>query len=158
MRQASYADSAGQVTLWVTPVHQILSMEVVTSEYVNTQLTPYTPPVLSRPTGYPEDMRVVDNIGTPYTGWSLVPGGVRTVYPLAPFLITYIGGYKGYVDESIKGAIIDVAKREYIRFFDHGIGEQGGSPEASTQGDPRPIGWTREELMMFDRQRRRVVR
>lgn len=157
VRQNVIADNTGFVIFKVTPIWQILSMEVVTAEYVNAQMPVYTPPVLSRPTGYPTDMRVVDTIGTPFTGWKIVPGGVRTWYPYAPFLITYVGGYKGYVDDSIKNAIITVAKREYLRFFDHGVGEQGGSPQASNQADPRPIGWTDEELKQFDRIRRRVA-
>lgn len=158
IRQYSFSQSDGVVPLWVTPVHQVLSMETVTAELVNAQMPWYLPPVLSRPTELPTDTRVVDRIGSPYTAWRIVPGGIYTNIANYPFLITYVGGYRGYVDDAVKDAILTVAAREYRRMFDHGIGAQGGSPSATTQGDDRPNGWTHDELVRFDRLRRRNVR
>lgn len=71
--------------------------------------------------------------------------------------VDYRGGINGDKNPGIKLAIMRVAAREFMH--NHGDSMSLSNTEARPESDPTPTpkGWTQDELLQFDRLRRRTV-
>jgi hypothetical protein len=162
VRESLRPDDTGFLMFRTTPIHQILS--VTLSDGSTAGYAPTTPPTMSTI----EDYRNYDEWGEPELyGYQLegVPFGLGFGsiygYPIIgsrPFYrVEYIAGYNGYVNEGLKLDICRVAAREVEMQFDDTMSLRGGSAEAASNSDAREKGWTGEELVKWDRLRRRVA-
>lgn len=159
IRQVGMTDSTGFFRFRITPVVKIVSLERVSRDsYAGVVRNPIVvPPPLERPAGYDENLRMIDDVQTTYQDVQQQPGGMQSLWYSTPFIITYIGGYNGYLVDGLKKAIMTVASREYTRKYMHGSNVQQGQPTATTASDQREDGWTQDELIEWDRIRRRTV-
>jgi hypothetical protein len=156
VREAVRADDQGWLWLGVTPVHQIFSVTRSDGPNVPIVQTPWA------------DLAVDDEYRS-WTAWGNPDlyryrvGGIswNAPYPnpwaASYYLLEYIGGYNGYVDNGLKLAICRVAAREVEMQFDDTMSVRGGGQEAAQDSDSRQKGWTDDELKKWDRLRRRVV-
>lgn len=72
------------------------------------------------------------------------------------FIAEYTGGYNGYIDDSLKLAILEVASRTMVPNHDDTLTIKDDVAREPV-GQPMVKGWTPEELQQFDRIRRRMV-
>lgn len=161
IREGLRADEYGWVWLRTTPVHQILSVTVSDG----TDITPtFDVPAAMAVLG---DLRNLDEWGNPELykyqvggGGAVLPAGFYPLYGglSRPFYrVDYVAGYNGYVNEGLKLDICRIAAREAEMQFDDTMSLRGGGTEAAQDSDNRPKGWTADELVRWDRLRRRVA-
>lgn len=164
VRESVRADDSGFLYFRVTPIHKILS--VVQSDGSTVGYSPTTPPTMTPVT---DDIRTYDEWGDPdlfgyqIEGIPFVGSGFGSIYGYPtygsrPFYrVEYVAGYNGYVNEALKVDIMRVAAREVEMLFDDTMSLRGGSAEAASNSDQREKGWTQDELVRWDRIRKRVV-
>lgn len=151
IREVCHVDDAGYINLTATPVWEITEMVVVGG---GTPL-PATVATLTM-----DDATVVANyIHNNYaSGPMRVPGGVRVGYmPDTDILVDYIGGWDGYQVAGLKLAIMRVAAREMTAQNDDFLSLQSSTAQEGSKPDDRDLGWTVDELVRWDRLRRRVI-
>lgn len=149
-----------RVFLWfrVTPIHVVQSVTRSDGSAVTLETIPLAPTISN-----PADLRIYDEWGVPELyGYQLSAFSSGYVgYPVmssAPYYIaTYVAGYNGYVNEALMLDIMRVSAREVEMQFDDTLSLRGGQTEAASDSDNRTKGWTQEELMKWDRLRRRVA-
>lgn len=149
VREAGMSDWSGVVRASVTPIHSVISVEAMHGTAVEQEPTITPVP--------PEDAeRIYDAISTTKIESTVVPGGIYVGGTGAWYVIEYVGGYKGYVDDGIKLDIMRVAAREMTENHDDVL-----SIKTDFAAEPNaPVivkGWQDDELRKWDRQRRRVI-
>jgi hypothetical protein len=144
------SDWSGVVYASVTPIHQVLSIEPMHG----TQTT--QDPIIT-PIDVADADRVLDLLSSSPIVYTVVPGGVYVGGAGSWWVIDYIGGYKGFVDEGLRTDILRVAAREMTDNHDDVL-----SIKTDFAAEPNaPVivkGWHDDELKKWDRQRRRVIR
>ena len=161
IRESVRADETGFLRFRVTPIHKIVS--VTLSDGSNAGFSPVTPPDMTMDPDV--DFRQFDEWGEPdlfgyqTTGFfGLFGGSYPTLTGGRPYYrVEYIAGYNGYVNEGLKLDVLRVAAREVEMQFDDTMSLRGGSSEAASDSDNREKGWTADELVKWDRLRRRVA-
>ena len=149
VREKRRSNSAGDLVLSVTPVHQVLSVRL-SSATENTIPTDPTPIALTA-----SDIdRLWDAAPTSY---NIVPGGVYVGRSRTYYVIEYIGGYNGYADDFLKNQILEVASRTMTVNHDDTLTIKGDMAQEPSGAQQIKKGWTEDELKQFDRLRRRVV-
>lgn len=162
VREARPIDDCGRVFLTVTPVWEVIGIDLNGTVETPTQ---YQPAALSDVPAIARkyDPAITKMSGTPF--WAAQPGFITVTAYISSLLagvpnqavVEYIGGYLGYTDDALKLAILRVAAREVERLYDTSIGLRDGAGQPAGESDRRGKGWTPQELAMFDRLRRRVV-
>jgi hypothetical protein len=88
--------------------------------------------------------------------------GLGGSYPLVwgggGVTVTYVGGIDGEDEEDVRLAILRVASREMATNHDDVLTNAELSTTTPPKRDKRDLGWTEDELKMFDHLRRRTVR
>lgn len=163
VRESVRADDSGFLYFRVTPIHQILS--VTQSDGSTAGYSPDTKPAMT-PVG---DYRQLDEWGDPdLFGYQLEsigfgPAGFGSIYGYptlgrqAFYRVEYIAGYNGYVNQALKLDLLRVSAREVEMQFDDTMSLRGGSTEAASNSDAREKGWSEQELVKWDRLRKRTV-
>ena len=99
-RQSNYS---GDLVVTVTPVYKVISLQALgqttPTEYTHADTTPMSEEDVDRLW----DALPLDT--------AIVPGGIYVGTPGASYNVEYIGGYNGYVNDSLKLAILEVASR-----------------------------------------------
>ena len=161
VREYIQTDSLGYANVRVSPVWKVIrrdQMDGMTSFLSYDLTTPYVPPVLERDPLIGEDGTVIDYWGVESWGAPIhVPGGIFIGVPDTWFAIEYVGGALGFMNQKVKLAIMRVAAREVTGLHDNTLSLRQGNAEPAADPDPRPKGWTDEELQRFERMRRRVI-
>lgn len=164
VRESTYVDYEGKVTLSVSPVWRILSAQY--SDGVVVPTTVYYPPVTSQDPSVQRrvDLSAVGMGALPYRlpvsalGLSMASYGFGYGYLNQTYLIVeYIGGYLGYTDNALKMNVLRVVARECERMFDDTASVRQGQLEAAGESDKREKGWTEDELNRLRRLKRRVI-
>lgn len=158
IRETVVADSTGHLNLRVSPVLEVLSVSALgASENVVATYQGALPDVQTRSKLVERNGRVIDAYrGGAYTPF-IVPGGVYIQQPGMAFVIEYVAGHNGYTDEGLKNAIKRVAAREVAGNHDQTVSFRGTTATEAKSPDDRPRGWTEDELVRWDRMRRRVI-
>jgi hypothetical protein len=148
VREKRRSDSMGDVALSVTPVYKVISLRRMgTADAV----------IPSRdlvPLSEDEVNRVWDAM--PETNIA-VPGGIHVGQTFRWYVVEYIGGYNGYVDDALKLAILEVASRTMTVNHDDVLTIKDDIAREPANASSLQKGWTIDELTMFDRIRRRTV-
>ena len=148
VRERRRTNFDGDLVTTVTPVYKVLTMRLL-GQTTGTEYTTFDTTALSEE----EADRVWDSM--PVSD-SIVPGGIYVGSPGQWYIVEYIGGYNGYVDDQLKLAILEVASRIMTTNHDDTLSlKEGIANEPS--GQPLARGWAEEELRRFDRLRRRTV-
>jgi len=150
VREKVQSNDRGDLVLSVTPVHQVISLRQV-SFYNFTELA--SPDIT--PLSDVEDSSVDRVFDSMPESLNVVPGGIYVGRGGVWFVVEYIGGYNGYVDDALKLSILEVASRTVSVNHDDTM-----SIKSMNSEDPAPQmnkGWKPEELAMFDRLRRRIA-
>lgn len=150
VREAGVSDYDGIVYASVTPVHEVRSIEPLTG-------TPTTYETVIEPIDVDEFDRIMDRLPSTSIGPTAVAGGIYAGQIGRWFVITYVGGYKGYVDAALKLDIMRVAAREMTDNHDDVLSIKTDFAQEPNV-PPVILGWTPDELKKWDRQRRRVIR
>lgn len=161
VREAVRTDAIGNAYVSVTPIHKVISVNIVEVSYGPSplnQFSPYIPPVQERDPligndGTMIDLLTVPNFGDPLT----IPGGVHIGFPDAWYAVEYLAGYNGFAIEGLKQDIKRVAAREVAENHIDGLSLRDGNAERAAETDNRVKGWTPEEKAKWDRFRRRVI-
>lgn len=157
IREVVRSNSRGFLYLSVTPVRKIISCGVTTA-YPTDLSENFIPPVMERDNLLDEEARLVDKTLEFGNGQPLVvPGGLQIGGGCSNYLVEYIGGYKGYADSAMKLGIMRVAAREYGVNNVSTAGMEVGQIDQTKDGDRRNVGWTTDELVKFQRHRRRII-
>jgi hypothetical protein len=165
VREARPVDCNGIVWLTVSPVWQVLSIDY------GTGTTPTTPdqyvPGAMGVTAVADRRWDPAGAGVQGAPWMAAQPGYLTVQPPLMFpngyqviptvVVTYIGGYNGYVDQALKLDIERVAAREVERLYDNSLSLRDGAGQPAGMSDQRDKGWTDGELAKWTRLRRPVV-
>ena len=148
IRERRRSDGNGDLSLTISPIHKIISLRQSSSTAFATLTTDTTP--LS------EDVvsRVVDNMPEERV---IVPGGIYVGRPFTWYIVEYIGGYNGYVDDALKLAILEVASRTMTVNHDDVLSIKDDIAREPANSPALQKGWKPEELQQFDRLRRRTV-
>lgn len=166
IRELVTTDGSGYANISISPVHKVIAMTAVEAGMVALPVNYYTPL-------YPAPMerdaliggagRMINNVrnsGQPVGDPLIVPGGIGVGVPNSVYVIEYIGGYDLKTMpqyESVRTAIKRVAAREVGPMYDDTIDLRSGSAEKNREPDNRGKGWTEDELLRFQRLRRRVI-
>lgn len=161
IRELVKADYDGYANVSISPVWKIISVQSMeSSPYSNAAFVPYIPapmdrdPLIDPTTGRP----LVDWLTTPNVGQPLaIPGAIMVDSPDLYYIVEYVAGWNGYTINGLKQAIKRVAAREMEGNHDNTLSLRQGAAEVAAPSDPRPKGWTDDELKKFDRYRRRVI-
>jgi hypothetical protein len=149
IRERRLSNSQGDLILSVTPVYKVISVRSLGQD------TLYEPSSDTTALSEEEVDRVVDNMAVTN---SVVPGGIYVGTTSAWYIVEYIGGYNGYVDNALKLAILEVASRTMTVNHDDTLTIKADmASEPSGGGISQQKGWTDDELKRFDRLRRRVA-
>lgn len=148
IREKRRSDGNGDLSLTVSPIYKVISLRQASASVPATLSTDTTP--LSED----EASRVVDNLPEERI---IVPGGVYVGRPFTWYVVEYIGGYNGYVDDALKLAILEVASRTMTVNSDDVLSIKDDIAREPANGPSTQKGWRQEELQMFDRLRRRTV-
>jgi len=148
VREKRRSDASGDLMLSVTPVHKIISIRTFTSAQLRVPSPDLTP--LSEE----EVDRVWDAMPDNYT---IVPGGVYVGRAFTWYIAEYIGGYDGFSDDALKLAILEVASRTMTVNHDDVLTIKDDIAREPANAASIEKGWRQEELMQFDRLRRRIA-
>lgn len=148
VREKRRTTPTGDLILSVTPVYTVISLRRLGHAEVLTLPDKDTTPLSDEDVDRIWDAMSEDN--------PTVPGGIYTGIGPGWYVIEYIGGYNGYVDDALKLAILEVASRTMTNNHDDTLTIKDDIAREPTS-PPRPKGWQPEELKMFDRLRRRTV-
>ena len=144
----------GVCRLSVTPVLQVISVSPSAASGIDPS---WVPDPFTRPTGYDENTRMLQLMGGDPSGYAIVPGGVSSVGG-GPGYITYLGGLPPTHPQigAIKLKILEIAARTSVFEKSDAIGLSDGNPRTADEMN-QSSGWTADELIIFDRLRRRVA-
>lgn len=145
VREKRRSNADGDLMLSVTPVYTIIGVRIATDAMT------YPPDIT--PMSAQEADRVWDAMPA---NSPIVPGGIYVGTPNTWFIAEYTGGYNGYIDDSLKLAILEVASRTMVPNHDDTLTIKDDVAREPV-GQPMVKGWTPEELQQFDRIRRRMV-
>lgn len=148
VREKRRTDAMGDMALSVTPVHKVINLRRMGTEDA------VVPSLDTTPLSADEVDRVWDEM--PETNIA-VPGGIHVGQSLRWYVVEYIGGYNGYVDEALKLAILEVASRTMTVNHDDVLTIKDDIAREPANATSMQKGWTIDELAMFDRIRRRTV-
>lgn len=95
--------------------------------------------------------------GSAYNPYSSLLGGLTGTAQEPVYLCDYLAGWNGAGIPGMKLAMMRVAAREVERQFDDTMSIKGGSQDAAEDSDKRDKYWTQDELLEYDRYRRRVI-
>lgn len=149
VRERRQSNSRGDLVLSVTPVYQVLSLRTVGSTEFTTLQEPDTTPLTEGDVDRMWDAMPVSNM--------IVPGGVYAGRPGVWFIVEYVGGYNGFVDDALKLKILEVASRTMIVEHDDVLTIKDDIAREPSRAANMQKGWMEEELKRFDRLRRRVA-
>lgn len=159
IREQLKSDEAGNINVSISPVHKVIFVEptdaITPSPY--DMPAPYTPPVSQRDPLIGPDGLVLDHLYAITNDPLIVPGGIYVGLIDQWYAVEYVGGYNGYVDNALKMDILRVAAREMARNHGKSINLRDGDATAANDPDNRPRGWSDQELLTWDRLRRRVI-
>lgn len=153
VREFAYSDGTGFVRLSVSPVSKVLAV-TQTAEYSDSPLIYETVP-MKRPANLDETIREFSTMGANGISYRAQPGGIKI--PSSSAYVHYIGGLDHYASMAIKIKILEIAARSFVADNIHTVGMREGSPEPA-DNPVGAVGWTYDELLSFDRLRRRVIR
>lgn len=164
IREVLVADTNNYLNPSVTPVQKVLSYTPI-NDFLDGFVIPdepYPTNPMERDASMPDTGRMEDHaypvVNAPLTRANgIYLGDYQNFMPGTHFFVEYIGGYDGYVDNGLKQAILRVAAREMSTNHDQTLNLRDGNPQTANAPDPRPRGWSDEELMKWDRLRRRTV-
>lgn len=148
IREKRRSDGMGDLSLTISPIYKVItlrSMSATESASLSTDTTPLSEDEVSR---------VVDNMPEERI---IVPGGVYVGRSFSWYLVEYIGGYNGYVDDALKLAILEVASRTMTVNHDDVLSIKDNIAREPANSPALRKGWQPEELQQFDRLRRRTV-
>jgi hypothetical protein len=148
VREKARSNGSGDLTLSVTPVYQILNLRVLTTSGMvvpNVDTTPIAEAEVDRLW----DAMSVNNM--------IVPGGAHVGRWFTWYIVEYIGGYNGFVDDALKLAILEVASRTMTVNHDDVLSIKDDIAREPANASSIQKGWRPEELQQFDRLRRRIV-
>ncbi len=148
VREKRRSDGSGDLPLSVTPVHKIISIRGASS----TELT--VPVQDTTPISASQAARLWDAM--PLNS-AIIPGGVYVGSAFNWFVVEYIGGYNGYVDDSLKLQILEVASRTMTVNHDDTLSIKDDVARETANAASIEKGWRQEELARFDRLRRRTA-
>lgn len=162
IREAVVSDEAGVAYLSVTPVHKIVSVNWIGNYHDIGPQSPealFVPSPIDRDPLIGDDGRVIDLVGQSYSSFPTpIAGGVFLGGIRGWYVIEYVGGWIGASERGLKNSIIRVARREVENTTNADqLSLRQGNGESATPGDTREIGWTMDELIRWDRLRRRVI-
>jgi hypothetical protein len=146
-RERRCTNGLGDLPLSVTPVHDVLSLTPTGGSATPLEAT-------LTPLASDDADRVWDSLPLHY---SVVPGGLHLGVSGVWYDIEYIGGYNGYANNSLKQAILEVASRSMTVNHDDTLSIKDDIAREPANAGSMVKGWTEEELVRFDRIRRRVV-
>jgi hypothetical protein len=148
VREKARSNGSGDLTLSVTPVYQIINLRVLTTSGMvvpNVDTTPIAEAEVDRLW----DAMSVNNM--------IVPGGAHVGRWFTWYIVEYIGGYNGFVDDALKLAILEVASRTMTVNHDDVLSIKDDIAREPANAASIQKGWRPEELQQFDRLRRRIV-
>jgi hypothetical protein len=149
VRERRMANRAGDLVLSVTPVFQVLSLRRVTSTDFVT---------LDEPDITPLTVTDVDRLWDAMpVSTMIVPGGVYVGTPGVFWNIEYVGGYNGYQDAALRLKILEVASRTMTVDHDDTLTIKDDIAREPSRAASMEKGWTEEELVRYDRLRRRTA-
>ena len=149
VRERRRSNPSGDLVVTITPVYKVISVQAMgqaePTEYTHEEVSPMAEEDVDRMW----DAMPLDT--------AIVPGGIYVGNPGVWYTVEYVGGYNGYIDASLKLAILEVASRIMTANHDDTLSLKEGMVSAPPQGQPQFRGWTIDELVRFDRLRRRTV-
>lgn len=148
VREKRRSDGSGDLPLSVTPVKKIISIRAASSSTLTVPTTDTTP------ISPAEIVRVWDAMPS---NTSIIPGGVYVGTAFGWYVVEYIGGYNGYQDDFMKLQILEVASRTMTVNHDDTLSIKDDIAREPANAASIQKGWRQEELVMFDRLRRRTA-
>lgn len=149
-------DATGFARLSVTPVIEIHEIRHVDGTTLD---KPTWADPLSRKAEFIPLERRIEQGHLVMRSYSAAPGGIRVAGAGTSFSILYVGGLSEDTIgvRSIKRKILEIAARSWSLSNSNAVGLRDGQPVPADayQGPPE---WTMEELIAFDRHRRRVAK
>lgn len=148
VREKRRSDGSGDIALSVTPVQRVIDVRLLTqtdSTIPTKDVTPLSPEEVDRIW----DAMPEDNI--------TIPGGIYVGRWFTWYIVEYIGGYNGYVDNALKLAILEVASRTMTVNHDDVLSIKDDIAREPANEARIQKGWRDEELKRFDRIRRRTA-
>ena len=147
VREKARSNGSGDLMLSVSPVHSVISFRTLTG--ADQELTTDTTPLTED-----EALRVWDAMTEAVI---TVPGGLYVGRWNTWYVVEYIGGYNGYVDDALKLAILEVASRTMTVNSDDVLSIKDDIAHEPANAPAMQKGWRPEELFAFDRIRRKMV-
>lgn len=148
VREKRRSDSMGDLPLSVTPVHKIISLRRMgTSDDID--LTTDTTPLSEAEVDRVWDAMPENDV--------IVPGGIHVGQAFRWYIVEYIGGYNGYVDDFLKLQILEVASRTMTVNHDDVLTIKDDIAREPANAASIEKGWRQDELVLFDRLRRRTI-
>lgn len=148
VREKARSNGSGDLTLSVTPVQKIIDLRVLTTT------DSVTPSVDTTPLSEEEVDRVWDAMSV---SDMIVPGGAYVGRWFTWYVVEYIGGYNGFVDDALKLAVLEVASRTMTVNHDDVLSIKDDIAREPANAASIEKGWRDEELRRFDRLRRRIA-
>ncbi len=147
VREKRRATATGEIALSATPVYSVISVRRLAQEEAATLPEKDTTPLSPEEADRVWDAMSEDNM--------IVPGGINVGRP-GWYIVEYVGGYNGYIDDALKLAILEVASRTMTYEHDDALTIKA---DMAREPSAQPIvkGWKEEELQLFDRLRRRTA-
>lgn len=148
IREKRRSDGSGDLPLSVTPVQKIISIRGASASTLT------VPPVDTTPISAAQIARIEDSMPM---NTSIIPGGVYVGTAFGWYVVEYIGGYNGYVDDFLKLQILEVASRTMTVNHDDTLSIKDDVAREPANAASIEKGWRQEELALFDRLRRRTA-
>lgn len=148
VREKRRSDGSGDLSLSVTPVWKVINLRVLTT---SEKVVPSkdTTALSEEEADRIWDAMPDDNI--------TIPGGIYVGRWFTWYIVEYIGGYNGYVDDALKLSILEVASRTMTVNHDDTLSIKDDIAREPANEARIRKGWAEEELKKFDRIRRRTV-
>jgi hypothetical protein len=147
VREKARSNGSGDLMLSVSPVQRVISFRTMfgAEQNLTQDVTPLSESEFSRLWD-----SMPENLGA-------VPGGLYVGREFAWFIVEYVGGYNGYVDEALKLAILEVASRTMTVNDDDVLSIKDDIAREPANAASFQKGWRPDELNVFNRIRRRIV-
>lgn len=146
VRERVRTDPFGDVYLSVSPVHTIISVRDEAGSVPQGVVD-------STPLSEEDYDRVYDAMPD---SWQIFPGGLHLGSTEKSYVVEYVGGYNGYVDQALKLSILEVASRTMTVNHDDVLTIRGDMAR-EVPAESMVKAWKPEELKMLERLRRRTV-
>jgi hypothetical protein len=149
VREKRRCNDMGDIALSVTPVIHVISIRAIGTDQPSDVL-----PKMIELTEEELASRLVDMAPD---NDMIVPGGIFVGRGPSWWVIEYVGGYNGYVDDAMKLAILEVASRTMTFNTDDVLSIKSDFAHEPSGAATTEKGWKESELQQFDRLRRRTA-